>query len=119
MECALIWTRNETSFHKSWRCIKKSLLDFSEWSIISSKDKANKPQYENQLGVYGEDYGRGLWHLRLQLSFIHSFLWHVQNGKNPTLLYKVIKKSLHALWLQYRKLQVMFSVPRKSADTYW
>jgi hypothetical protein len=74
MEHALIWTRKETEFSQQLEVYKKSLLDFSEWSIISSKDKPNKSQSENQLGVYGEDYGRGLWHLRMQHSFIHSFL---------------------------------------------
>jgi hypothetical protein len=34
-------------------------------------------------------------------------------------MYTVIKKSLCTWWLQYRKLQVMFSVPCQFADIYW
>jgi hypothetical protein len=34
-----------------------------------------------------------------------------------TPFYRVIKKSLCTWWLQYRMLQVMFSVPRQSPDT--
>jgi hypothetical protein len=34
-------------------------------------------------------------------------------------IYRVIKKSLCTWWLQYRKLQVMFSVPRQSPHIHW
>jgi hypothetical protein len=34
-------------------------------------------------------------------------------------LYRMIKKSLCIWWLQSRKLQVMFTVPRQSPDIYW
>jgi hypothetical protein len=34
-------------------------------------------------------------------------------------MYRVIKKSVCTWWLQYRKLQVMFSVPRQPPDFYW
>jgi hypothetical protein len=48
----------------------------------------------------------------------HTHLTHPE-GMISCDIYKVIKKSLCTWWLQYRKLQVMFSVPRQSLDIYW